>query len=36
MPYSLAFQWFIYGMIMSLILGVVAALLYKPAAAAKA
>jgi hypothetical protein len=35
MPYSLAFQWFIYGMIMSLILGVVAALLYKPAVASK-
>ncbi len=33
MPYSLAFQWFIYGMIESLILGVVTALIYKPAAA---
>lgn len=29
-PYSLAFQWFIYSMIVSLILGVVAALVYKP------
>jgi len=33
MPYSLAFQWFIFGMIEMLILGVVAALVYKPAAA---
>jgi len=34
MPYSLAFQWFIFGMIEMLILGVVAALIYKPVAAA--
>jgi hypothetical protein len=33
-PYSLAFQWFIYGMIQCLILGVVASLIYKPSAAA--
>jgi hypothetical protein len=33
MPYSLAFKWFIFGMIEMLILGVVAALIYKPAAA---
>lgn len=32
LPYSLAFQWFIYGMIISLLLGIVAALVYKPAA----
>ena len=35
MPYSLAFRWFIFGMIEMLILGVVAALVYKPATAAK-
>ena len=35
MPYSLALKWFIFGMIESLILGVVAALVYKPASAAK-
>lgn len=35
MPYSLAFQWFIFGMIEMLILGFVAALVYKPATAAK-
>jgi hypothetical protein len=28
-PYALAFQWFIYGMIQALILGVTAALIYK-------
>jgi len=32
-PYSLAFQWFAYGFIQSIILGVVAALIYSPAAA---
>lgn len=32
-PYSLAFQWFIYSMIISIILGIVSALVYKPAAA---
>jgi hypothetical protein len=32
-PYSLALQWFIYGFILSVILGVLAALIYKPAAA---
>jgi hypothetical protein len=30
-PYSLGLQWFVYGMIQSLILGAVAALIYKPA-----
>ena len=35
MPYSLAFQWFIFGMITMLILGVVAALVYKPATASQ-
>ncbi len=35
-PYSLALQWFIYGFIISVILGVTAALIYKPAAAAAA
>jgi magnesium-transporting ATPase (P-type) len=29
-PYSLVFQWFIYGMIQCLILGAAAALIYKP------
>lgn len=29
-PYSLAFQWFIYGLIQCVLLGVVAALVYKP------
>ena len=33
-PYSLAFQWFICTMIVSIILGIVAALLYKPASEA--
>jgi len=32
-PYSLALQWFIYGFVISVILGVIAALIYKPAAA---
>ena len=31
-PYSLAFQWFAYGFVQSIILGVVAALIYSPAA----
>ena len=31
-PYSLAFQWFAYGFIQSIILGIVAALIYSPAA----
>lgn len=31
-PYSLAFQWFAYGFIQSIILGVVVALIYSPAA----
>jgi hypothetical protein len=35
MPYFLALQWFIFGMIQSLILGVAAALVYKPATAAQ-
>ncbi|HSP88043.1 MAG TPA: hypothetical protein VLN45_07905, partial [Ignavibacteriaceae bacterium] len=29
-PYSLAFQWFIFGMIQMLILGAVASMIYKP------
>lgn len=33
-PYSLAFQWFIFGLIQCLILGVTAALIYKPKSAA--
>ncbi len=32
-PYSLALQWFIYGFIISVILGVIAALIYSPAVA---
>ena len=36
MPYSLAFQWFIYGMIESLILGVVTTLINSPGTAAEA
>jgi len=31
-PYSLALQWFIYGFIISVILGVTAALIYRPVA----
>jgi hypothetical protein len=31
-PYSLALQWFIYGFVISVILGVIAALIYKPVA----
>ncbi len=31
LPYSLTFQWFVYGFIQSIILGVVTSLLYKPA-----
>jgi hypothetical protein len=33
-PYSLALQWFIYGTLSNIIIGVVAALMYKPKAAA--
>ena len=29
-PYSLALQWFIYGLIQCILLGVIAAVLYKP------
>ena len=32
-PYLLALQWFIYGFVISVILGVIAALIYSPAAA---
>ena len=34
LPYSLVFQWFIYGLIQCIILGIVAALIYKPKPAA--
>lgn len=34
LPYSLIFQWFIFGLIQCVILGVVAALIYKPKPAA--
>lgn len=30
LPYSLAFQWFIFGLIQCVILGVLAAVIYKP------
>lgn len=30
LPYSIVFQWFIYGLIQSVILGISAALVYKP------
>ena len=33
-PYSLALQWFVYGMAEAIVLGIVAALIYKPAASA--
>ena len=33
-PYSLALQWFLYGLAMNIVIGVVAALVYKPKAAA--
>jgi hypothetical protein len=33
-PYSLALQWFLYGLVMNIVIGIVAALLYKPKAAA--
>ncbi len=36
LPYSLALQWFIYGLIQQIIFGVAAALIYKPKAAAAA
>ena len=32
-PYSLALQWFIYGTLSNIIIGIVAALMYKPKAA---
>jgi hypothetical protein len=32
-PYSLALQWFIYSLIVSIILGIAAVLVYKPASA---
>ena len=32
-PYSLALQWFLYGMIETILLGIVAALVYRPKAA---
>jgi hypothetical protein len=32
-PYSLALQWFIFGTLQNIIIGIVAALLYKPKAA---
>jgi len=34
LTYGIVLQWFIYGLVVSLILGVVASLLYKPAAEA--
>ena len=34
LPYSLVFQWFIYGLIQCIILGIVAAVIYKPKPAA--
>jgi hypothetical protein len=33
-PYSLAFQWFIFGLIQAVIFGIAAALIYKPKPAA--
>jgi len=33
-PYSLALQWFIYGMVEAIVMGIVVALVYKPAASA--
>jgi len=33
-PYSLALQWFIYGMVETIVMGIVVALVYKPAASA--
>lgn len=35
-PYSLALQWFIYGLIQCIIFGIATALIYKPAATSKA
>ena len=32
-PYSLAFQWFVYGLIENILLGIVVAAVYKPASA---
>jgi hypothetical protein len=34
LPYSLVFQWFIYGLIQCIIFGIVAAVIYKPNPAA--
>jgi hypothetical protein len=34
-PYSLALQWFIYGLIQCVLVGIVAALVYKPSAPAQ-
>jgi len=34
LPYSLTFQWFIYGLIQAIILGITVSLIYKPAEAA--
>ncbi|MFA3782665.1 hypothetical protein ABRY23_06310 [Melioribacteraceae bacterium 4301-Me] len=31
LPYSLIFQWFVYGLVQALILGLITALIYKPA-----
>jgi len=33
-PYSLALQWFAYGMVETIVMGIVVALVYKPAASA--
>jgi len=32
-PYSLAFQWFVYGLIENILIGIVVAAVYKPASA---
>jgi hypothetical protein len=34
LPYSLVFQWFLFGLIQCILLGIVAALIYKPKPAA--
>ena len=33
-PYSLAFQWFVFGLVQAVIFGIAAALIYKPKSAA--
>jgi hypothetical protein len=33
-PYTLALQWFLYGLVMNIVIGIIAALFYKPKAAA--